>query len=154
MLQSELYAKHPQPLVTLLSLDGHDKFPQDWEYCVSDKDRIKEFIGFYKSMPLNDRDKMSLMMIIIDSYNSSVWDHGFNNDIWETISSLIKNELLFFKEEIIYWSSMDYNDCEIDDAWAIAKNMRVLLRILHKNDYLNEDDTENWCDDAKKGIFG
>jgi len=104
-----------------------DSETTDWEWCVSDEDRVEEFIDFYITMPLNDNDKMSLMMIIIDSYNSRVWNHGFSNDTWENISNLIKENILFFKEQIIYWSSMDHNDDEMDDAWAIAANMRILL---------------------------
>ena len=151
MQLSELYAKYPRPLVDLLYLD--DSETTDWEWCVSDEDRVEEFIDFYITMPLNDNDKMSLMMIIIDSYNSRVWNHGFSNDTWENISNLIKENILFFKEQIIYWSSMDHNDDEMDDAWAIAANMRILLRNLNENSYLTDEDIEDWCNDAKMDIF-
>ena len=153
MQQFELYAKYPQPLISLLRLKEPDKWDQDWEWCVSDENRIAEFIDFYKAMPLNDKDKMSLMMIIIDSFNHKTWDNGFDSGTWETISNLIKDDLLFFKEQVIYWSSVDYGAGQMDDAWAIAWNMRMLLRMLHESDSLTEDDIEGWCDDVRKEIL-
>jgi len=153
MNQSELYEKFPSPLISLLNLDDSWN-EQDWEWIVSDEERVEEFIKFYSTMPLNDNDRMSLMMIILDSYNTRVWQSGFDNNTWAAISNLIRLDLPFFKEQIIYWSSMDYSDDIMDDAWAIAPNMRVLMRQLHENQHLSKEDIEeDWTDDAKKGCF-
>jgi len=154
MNQSELYEKFPSPLISLLNLDDSWN-EQDWELIVSDEERVEEFIQFYSTMPLNDDDRMSLMLIILDSYNYRVWQVGFDNNIWAAISNLIRLDLLFFKEQIIYWSCMDYSDDIMDDAWAIAPNMRVLMRQLHENQHLSKEDIEeDWTDDAKRDVFG
>ena len=152
MEQSELYAKHPQPLISLLNLEPPDKYEQDWEYCVSDKERVKEFIEFYIATPLNDYDKRSLMMIILDSCNDRGWDRSLNRITWRAVRKLIEPDLLFYKDEIVYWSSMGYSDSEMDDAWAIAPEMRVLLRGLYENNCLTEEDMEDWCSDALKHL--
>lgn len=153
LLQSELYERYPRPLIDLLHLDDNP-YNQDWEYCVSDEKRVEEFLNFYQSMPLDNHDKMSLMMIILDSYNQRVCDRGSHDcALWRFISKLIKQDLRFYKEQVLYWSSVNYSDYEIEDAWAIAFEMRKLLIELHKSSNLLLEDYDDWCEDLRRFVF-
>ena len=51
-------------LIIKLNLPKKDEFSQDWEYEVSDSERLQEFIEFYQKNELTKDEKFTLMIII------------------------------------------------------------------------------------------
>jgi hypothetical protein len=94
---------------------------QDWEYEVSDFNRINEFLIEYKKSSSTLAERNSLMEIILDSINSALEEQTDCN--LASYMSQVKELLIINKEHhrgtISYWTKNDF---------AIAKE-------LFKTDY-------------------
>lgn len=87
---------------------------QDWEYEVSDPDRIQEFINEYDKSYTSDHEKGSLMEIILDSANILLQENRldeFEDFKIEIIDRLERNQTLH-RGTITYWRSGNF---EISD---------------------------------------
>ncbi|MBD1395004.1 hypothetical protein [Mucilaginibacter glaciei] len=81
---------------------------QDWEYEVSDPDRIVDFINEYKKTDTNNAEKISLMEIMLDSLNTTLYTNGgfkkMNQNNKEIISLLKSNKSLH-STTLEYWQN-------------------------------------------------
>ncbi len=93
------------------------------------------------------------MNIILDSYNRRVWDGAADPVIWKTIAGLLKADLRFFRECLLYWSNTDYADSEMEHAFGIAPAMRQLLHLAQNKGLLVDVDCSGWCDDVIRAVF-
>lgn len=100
-------------LATKLNLEFLES-SQDWEYEVSDPNRIQEFINEYDKTETSDKEKESLMEIILDSANDLLCFKG-QSDFDKFISWIndrLKRNQKIHRATINYWST---NDFEISD---------------------------------------
>tara|TARA_R100000935_G_C2830213_1_gene164610 strand:- start:416 stop:787 length:372 start_codon:yes stop_codon:yes gene_type:complete len=87
-----------------------DESMQDWEYEIADSTRIAEFFEEYDKPETTDKEKESLMEIIIDSTND-IFDQNNNVEI-EKYLLLINERLIksidLHKGTLNYWKSNDF----------------------------------------------
>ncbi|MFZ6053521.1 hypothetical protein [Halocola ammonii] len=87
-----------------------DESMQDWEYEIADSNRIAEFIEEYDKPETTDKEKESLMEMIIDSTND-IFDKANNLEI-EKFLQLINERLIksidLHKGTLNYWKSNDF----------------------------------------------
>ncbi len=100
-------------LATKLNLEFNES-SQDWEYEVSDPSRIQEFIDEYDKTETSDRERESLMEIILDSANDLLLYKGYQE--FDKFISWINNRLE--RNQEIHQATMNYwndNDFEISN---------------------------------------
>ncbi len=100
-------------LATKLNLEFNES-SQDWEYEVSDPSRIQEFMDEYDKTETSDRERESLMEIILDSANDLLLDNGYQE--FDKFISWINNRLE--RNQEIHQATMNYwneNDFEISN---------------------------------------
>lgn len=87
-----------------------DESMQDWEYEIADSNRVAEFIKEYDKPETTDKEKESLMEMIIDSTND-IFDKN-NNVETEELLLLINERLIksidLHKGTLNYWKSNDF----------------------------------------------
>lgn len=110
----------PQPI---------DHFEQDWEYLVSDIDRIPEFLSFFEQGNLSLDEKFTLMIIVVDSYNDAMWAEEADHDTWRRIEHHLISEAHIHRETILYWALME-DDKVLEDCFAVTPYMREIVKVL------------------------
>ena len=91
-------------LADKLNLKYHDDM-QDWEYEVADLNRLVDFEKQYLSSDTNNKEKESLMEIMIDSLNDSLELNDlkvFNDFALRILKYLIENKQIH-EGAINYW---------------------------------------------------
>ena len=94
-----------------LNLEFHVSM-QDWEYEIADSDRIQEFIEEYDKSESTDKERQSLMEMILDSSNDLLVDHRTVEfeKFFSAITVRLKRESILHEGTINYWKT---NDSEI-----------------------------------------
>lgn len=110
-------------LVKDLNLVKGDSFTQEWECEAADVNRIEDFLSYYESAKLNSNEKVTLMRLILESYNDYVCEFGYNAVFACKLKRILENEKTFFKDVIEYWSC---GDEELEDCFAITSFMREI----------------------------
>ena len=87
-----------------------DESMQDWEYEIADSNRVAEFIEEYDKPETTDKEKESLMEMIIESTND-IFDKNRNAET-DKLLFLINERLIksieLHKGTLIYWKSNDF----------------------------------------------
>jgi hypothetical protein len=112
-------------LIEKLNLPSPSEYEQDWEYVVSNPERIDEFIDFYKNNSLSDEEKFALMIIIISSYNDLLENEKNNKNQWDRINCYLLEDYDIHLNTILYWSVLEVDD--IKECFSITPFMRKLL---------------------------
>jgi chorismate mutase len=95
-----------------------DENMQDWEWEISDPNRIAEFINEYDNLNSSKKEKETLMEIILDSLNDMERTIQ-NNDFEKYLNSVIfrlKENYEIHRETIKYWK---YGGFDISDFLKI-----------------------------------
>lgn len=82
-----------------LGLEGVTEYTQDWECEVANIDQLPKYINYYKIKQLNLNEKITLMRIILKSYNDYI-EMNYNKDeyggklkiCWRVIIIYIKGQ--------------------------------------------------------------
>lgn len=92
-----------------LNLEFHESM-QDWEYEIADSDRIQEFIEEYDKSESTDKEKQSLMEIILDSSNDLLVDNKTVEfeKFFLAIIERLKKESKLHEGTINYWKTNDF----------------------------------------------
>ena len=88
-----------------------DENMQDWEYEISDPNRIAEFIAEYDNVNSSETEKESLMEIILDSLNDMERKNE-NNDFEKYLDSVLlrlKKNFKIHRGTIEYWKNGEFN---------------------------------------------
>jgi hypothetical protein len=83
---------------------------QDWEYEVSDKARIEEFLSEYSKPSTTDQERISLIEILLSCINDFLEEgnqKAFSKYFPKVIKHLNDNKSLF-SETIRYWTTHDF----------------------------------------------
>ena len=93
-------------LAAKLGLDFDDSM-QDWEYEVADQYRIEEFIAEYDKGATTDKEKESLMELILDSSNNLLLNGNMDEfeRIFPEIQSRLKSNPNLHKGTLRYWTT-------------------------------------------------
>lgn len=96
-------------LADKLNLKYHDDM-QDWEYEVADMNRLADFEKHYLLSDTNDKEKESLMEIMLDSLNDSLElnDLKIFNDFAPKILKYLKENNQIHEGTINYWTEGDF----------------------------------------------
>ncbi|WP_411029487.1 hypothetical protein [Spongiimicrobium sp. 3-5] len=95
-----------------------DENMQDWEWEISDPNRIAEFIAEYDNVNSSQKEKETLMEIILDSLND-MEKTSANNDFEKHLNSVIfrlKENCEIHSGTIKYWK---YGKFDISDFLKI-----------------------------------
>ena len=107
-------------LAARFNLQYTDKM-QDWEYEVSDLNRISEFLTSYKADELTDDEKFSLMEIIIQSFADL--NKELTNDLrWQDTIHVIINNLDTHIYTVWYWSGFE----EQHEYYCVSRHMKEI----------------------------
>lgn len=88
----------------------YDETMQDWEYEISDYTRISEFIEEYENPRTTDKERQSLMEIIIDCLNDLLQNKHeteFENYI-HSVQKLLDTNSHLHTATIHYWCENDF----------------------------------------------
>lgn len=96
-------------LADKLNLKYHDDM-QDWEFEVADMNRLVDFEKQYLLSDTNDKEKESLMEIMLDSLNDSLElnDLKVFNAFAPRILKYLKKNNLIHEGSINYWTEGDF----------------------------------------------
>lgn len=83
-----------------------DKYMQDWDIELADSNRVNEFLECYQNHAKTNAEKLTLMSLIIASFNDYFWE---NKDLtmWEKIKALLVADKKLFEPIFDYWSVWD-----------------------------------------------
>ena len=98
---------------------------QDWEYTVSDANRIDEFLDSYKNDGLSDDERFVLMEVIIDSF--MMLKETVFSPLWPQTQQLIEHNIELHFYTVCYWACLDHEENELEWIWECAPQMRALL---------------------------
>ena len=103
---------------------------QDWEWEVSDADRIDEFLSAYESGDLDEDEKFTLMETIIQSFEELETSLS-KEPRWNNVLQLIEDNINLHIYTVWYWSDLE-NDNK-DDQWRVTPFIKtILMRHKHK----------------------
>lgn len=114
-----------ESLIDKLSLPKPDEFTQDWEYEVTDVNRIAEFIRFYEMESISDIEKFTLMIIIIGSCNDAIEQEAFDTNLWKQVELLLIKDVDIHRNTISYWSC---DDEPLEDCYYITSLIRKMMK--------------------------
>lgn len=97
-----------------LKIRLEEGYMQDWEYEVADAKRISEFIAYYKQNFLNTNEKITIMTLILSSYDDYINEYGENFDYSREIKQILISEPELYLDIVKYWAceSEDFEDFE------------------------------------------
>ncbi len=104
---------------------------QDWEYEVSDPNRIEEFLDAYESGELTEDERFILMMTIIDSFEATLMGSSeasgqpmTENPLWQRIHALLEKDIAVHIGTVWYWACLGDT---LEDSWWVTPSMRKIL---------------------------
>lgn len=106
-----------------LNLTKGDGYTQEWECEAADANRIQDFLSYYGNTELNSNEKVTLMRLILESYNDYVYEFGYNSVFSNKLEQILLNEETLYGDIIAYWAC---GDDELEDCFAITSFMREL----------------------------
>ncbi len=117
------------------SADAMDKFEelfdlnatgeeQDWEIELADSGKLNIFVEAYESLPLTPDEKITLMLLIVASFDDALVQGWESSEVWERIEKLFSQDWELHLLTVEYWACLEN---EISDAFACATFMRSLL---------------------------
>lgn len=112
-------------------------FSNDWVCLFSDPERIDEYITAYETLDLTSYEKYTLIDLILNSLTDAI--EASENEVayTEKVCELIRKDLAFYKNMVLYWSCLD-NENNIEDCFGVTPFMRVLLREMMESGIIEE----------------
>lgn len=87
----------------------NDDFIQDWDIENASSNRLIEFINYYKENNLNNDEKMTLMALVLASFDEYLNENKMESEkLWENILILIKEDRFLFEGLLYSWSMLKY----------------------------------------------
>lgn len=109
-----------------LHLRPVSNYMQDWEYEVADSKRLSEFISYYEQNSLNSNEKVTLMTLILASYDNYIKAFGEDVDYSKKIKQFLTYDMELFKNIIEYWSC---DEEDLEDCFAVTPLIRQIRNI-------------------------
>lgn len=109
-----------------LHLRSVSNYMQDWEYEVADSKRLSEFISYYEQNSLNSNEKVTLMTLILASYDNYIKAFGEDVDYSKKIKQFLTYDMELFKNIIEYWSC---DEEDLEDCFAVTPLIRQIRNI-------------------------
>lgn len=120
------YVKHPtaesiQRIAKDLKIKLEEGYMQDWEYEVADAKRVSEFIAYYKHNFFNANEKITIMTLILSSYDDYINEYGENFDYSRKIKQILISEPELYLGIVKYWA------CEGEDFEGFEGDFAITL---------------------------
>lgn len=121
-----------------LSADlGLAKVGQDWEIEAADSHRVKEFLDYYDTRQLNDDERLTLMSLIIASFDEQLYA-GEDDVLQDRIVARLIEKFDVLNYLVQYWALPDETDEAVaDDAFIFTPIARQIMQSKY-------GDRENW----------
>ncbi|RYF40701.1 MAG: hypothetical protein EOO38_21565 [Cytophagaceae bacterium] len=105
---------------------SEDQYSQDWEFEISDSDRLPEYLDIYENKLTTEDERFAMMAVIIDAFERSDLDPN----LWGRIRKHLQTEFALHQTTILYWCVVDEEvyDPEIGNWWTITPRMRDLWK--------------------------
>ena len=120
-------AESIQKIAKDLNIKPPERYTQDWEYESADAERISEFIAYYKQNFLNTNEKITIMTLILSSYDDYINEYGENFDYSREIKQILLSESDLYLDIAKYWACEGEVFEDFEDGFAItpfAKRVR------------------------------
>lgn len=115
-----------ESLCKKLKLPKPHEYSQDWEDEVMDSQRIEEFIEYYQKETMNEDEKFTLMVIIINSCDDALSNGSLDMESWKKVKAFLINDRDIHKETIDYWSAEEIED--VEDCFIITPLIREIKK--------------------------
>jgi hypothetical protein len=94
-----------------------DRISQDWEWEVADPAHFDEWLAVYRSEPLSDDERFSLMEMLIQCIDDMVPTDGPTQEVeklsqWQAVAAVLRERPRLHASTIAYWSSFGNDDAE------------------------------------------
>lgn len=76
---------------------------QDWEIEFSDENRVEEFFSAYVDADLSQSQKMSVMQLVLASFDELIYAGQDNEHLWQKIAAVLVKDQHIHKYTIEYW---------------------------------------------------
>ena len=101
-----------------------DTSMQDWEWEVADSGRIDAFLEAYRSGELDEDERFTLMVTIIQSFEDAP-QAPEADPRWREVLELLTKSIDLHISTVWYWAATDH-EC-LDEAWQVTPSIRKLL---------------------------
>ncbi len=113
-------------LATRLGLTIHPH-SQDWEWEVAKPEKFGEWLSVYRSEPLSDDERFSLMEMLIQCVDDTVPTYGPPSEVeelpqWQAVAALLRASPQLHASSIAYWSVFGHDDPE--EQFRVSVPMR------------------------------
>lgn len=101
---------------------------QDWEIEFSDENRIEGFFSAYEHASLSQSQKMSVMQLVLASFDELVYAGQDNEQLWQKIAAALLKDQCVHKYTIEYWCCK--GETLEDNMFPITPRMRSVSNAL------------------------
>ncbi len=116
----------PRERLSRLLKEPIEPYDQDWEWVVSDCERVWDYIKLYQKPFLNNYERNLLMEMMLQAVNDIKVEHGFMPRFWHRVKFLLKNNFHIHKTTIEYWGNIGREFTPAYYSWSIQKEIRRL----------------------------
>ncbi len=117
--------KDPRERLSKLLNEPIDPNDQDWEWIISDSERIWDYIRFYNIGHLSAYERRLLMEMMLQAVNDDKLEFGFMPRFWLKVKALLETNFSVHKQTIEYWANIG-EFAPSYYSWAIAKELRKI----------------------------
>jgi hypothetical protein len=110
--------------------DEQDWELQEWEWDYADPQRVDEFLDIYEQQNLSENQRMALMALIVESYNSYLAEHEHIPILWERIEKHLKESPEIHEYAITYWLLAEDAD---KSKFSIGNQIRKIFDLKSSN---------------------
>jgi len=97
-----------------------DQYSQDWEFEVSESNRLPEYLDIYENELTDEDDKFALMWLIIQAVDGPDMDEA----MWSRVREHLKADFSLHQWTVCYWCNLDEEDLE--HCFDITPRLREL----------------------------
>jgi hypothetical protein len=110
-----------------------DPFSQDWEWEIAEPARFEEWLAVYRSEPLSDDERFSLMEMLIQCVEDLARTCGSPDEVeklpqWQAVAALLRTSPRLHASSIAYWSVFDHDDTE--QQFRVSVPMRHVWAVV------------------------
>ena len=114
-------------LAARLGLSAVDPRDQDWEWQFAEAEMFDKWLAVYRSQPLCDDERFSLMEMLIQCVEDTVEANGSPVEVdavpqWQAVAALLMANPQLHATSIAYWSVLGHGDP--DAGFRVSAAMR------------------------------
>ncbi|VTU01144.1 Uncharacterized protein OS=Rhodopirellula baltica SWK14 GN=RBSWK_06258 PE=4 SV=1 [Gemmataceae bacterium] len=104
-----------------------DPYSQDWEWEIAQPEKFDEWLAVFRTAPLSDDERFSLMETLIQCVEDMVLSSGPPAEVealsqWQAVAALLQERPRLHASSIAYWSVFGHDDPE--EQFRVSVPMR------------------------------